>query len=110
MLLTKIGTATTKGLVAVSILFGSTIASTAASAAAVCQPGTGCVLPIADAPPPPPLESAPPVAEAVVVEEVGGGGLSLIAILAGLAALGLLAYLLLDDDDEADADPLPVSP
>lgn len=110
MLLTKIGTTTTKGLVAVSILFGSTIASTAASAAAVCQPGTGCVLPIGEAPPPPPLESAPPpIAEAAIVEE-SGGGLSLLAILAGLAALGLLAYLLLDDDEEEDNEPLPVSP
>lgn len=110
MLLSKIGAATTKGLVAASILFGSTLASTAASATAVCQPGTGCVLPIPDAPPPPPMESAPPpIGEAAVISEAGGGGLSLIAILAGLAALGLLAFLLLDDDDDDDID-LPVSP
>lgn len=112
MLIKKIGATTTKSLVAVSILFGSTIAPTAASATAVCQPGTGCVLPIGEAPPPPPVEAPPPpppVAEAAVVESTGGG-LSLIAILAGLAALGLLAYLLLDDDEEEDVDPLPVSP
>ena len=104
MLFTKIGSATTKSLVAVSILFGST----AASASTACQPGTGCVLPIADAPPPPPMAEAPPPIEAAPVAEAAGGGLSLLAILAGLAALGLLAYFLLDDDEEAID--IPVSP
>jgi hypothetical protein len=107
MIFTKIGSATTKSLVAVSILFGST----AASASTACQPGTGCVLPIADAPPPMVSEAPPPPLEAAPVAEAVGGGLSLLAILAGLAALGLLAYFLLDDDEEDDdGGMLPVSP
>jgi hypothetical protein len=53
------------------------------------------------------MTSAPLPAEAApVAAEATGGGLSLVAILAAIAALGLLAYLVFDDDE----DDAPVSP
>lgn len=103
MLLTKFGGLATKALIAASIL----TASTSAQAAAACQAGPGgCVLPIGDAPPPPPVSSAPPLEAAPVATEAAGGGLSLLAILAGIAALGLLAFLFLDNDDDEDGAPI----
>jgi hypothetical protein len=96
MFLAKVGSTVTKGMVAAAVLLGST----AATANTACQPGTGCVLPVTDAAPPPPLAEVPPAPiEAAPVVAESGGGLGLFAILAGLAALGLLAYFLLDDDD-----------
>lgn len=103
MVFVKLGSTVTKGMVAAAILFGST----AATANTACQPGTGCVLPVTDAPPPPPpvadapLPPAPIEAAPVVAAE--GGGLGLFAILAGLAALGLLAFLVFDDDGEGES-------
>jgi hypothetical protein len=106
MLFSKVGGLATKALIAASILTASTSAS---ASAAACQAGPGgCVLPIGDAPPPPPMSSAPPPFEAAPVAEVARGGLSLLAILAGIAALGLLAYLFLDNDDDEDG--VPISP
>lgn len=105
MFFAKLGSTAIKAMVAGAVLFGST----AATANTACQPGTGCVLPVTDAPPPPPIADAPaPVApiEAAPIVEAGGGGLGLFAILAGLAALGLLAFLVFDDDDNDE----PVSP
>ncbi|HEX8401132.1 MAG TPA: hypothetical protein VF628_05455 [Allosphingosinicella sp.] len=99
------GSAAIKGAVIAATMF----ASTAASATMVCQPGTGCVLPVTDAAPPPaPTEAAPPPVAAPyeaapVAAASGGGGLGLFAILAGLAALGLLAFLVFDDDEEDEA-------
>lgn len=105
MFFAKLGSAATKALVAGAVLFGST----AATANTACQPGTGCVLPVTDAAPPPaPIADVPPPPapiEAAPIVEAGGGGLGLFAILAGLAALGLLYFLVFDDDDED-----PVSP
>lgn len=101
MVFAKIGSTVTKGMVVAAVLFGST----AATANTACQPGTGCVLPVTDAPPPapPPIADAPlppaPI-EAAPVVAAGGGGLGLFAILAGLAALGLLAFLVFDGNDE----------
>jgi hypothetical protein len=99
------GSGALKGLVVAALLFGSTTAS----AAMVCQPGSGCVLPITDAPPPPPpVEAVPaPIEAAPAVIASEGGGIGLFAILAGLAALGLLAFLVFDKNDKEDA---PVSP
>jgi hypothetical protein len=104
MLFTNFGGATLKGLVAFSIAFGAT---TSASANA-CQAGPGgCLLPIADAPPPPPpVESAPPVADAGPVIGTTGRGFPLLALLAGVAALALLAYFLLDNDEEEEGPPV----
>lgn len=98
MYFAKLGSTMTKAMVVGAVLFGST----AATANTACQPGTGCVLPVTDAPPPPPpVADVPPAPiEAAPIVEAGGGGLGLFAILAGLAALGLLAFLLLDDDNE----------
>jgi hypothetical protein len=104
MFFAKLGSTVTKAMVASAVLLGST----AATANTACQPGTGCVLPVTDAaPPPPPVADVPPPAapiEAAPLVEAGGGGIGLFAILAGLAALGLLYFLVFDDEDE------PVSP
>jgi hypothetical protein len=100
MFLAKVGSTVTKGMVAAAVLLGST----AATANTACQPGTGCVLPVTDAAPPapPPLAEAPPapIEAAPVVSEAAGGGLGIFAILAGLAALGLLYFLVIDDDND----------
>lgn len=90
-----------KTLVGVALIM-STTSAYAASSAAACQPGqAGCVLPVTDpaAVPPPPVEAAP------YVETTGGGGIGILPILAGLALIGLAAYLLLDDDDEEEISP-----
>lgn len=79
-----------KTLVSVAIC----LASVPAYGSAACQ-GAGCVLPVRDAPPPP--APAEPVA---FVEE--DGGLGLLPILAIVAAVALLAFVLIDDDDEED--------
>jgi hypothetical protein len=100
MVFANIGSKVTKGLVVAAVLFGST----AATANTACQPGTGCVLPVLDqAPPAPPpnTEALPPApVEAAPVAVAEGGGIGLFAILAGLAALGLLAFLVFDGDDD----------
>ncbi len=79
-----------------TMAFGSTAAS-----AATCQAGTaGCLLPLA-APPPvaAPVEAAPVAAEAAT-----GGGIGALAIIAGLAVAGLIAYLIIDGNDDDDPD------
>jgi hypothetical protein len=105
MLFSNVGGLATKALIAASIITSSTAAS-----AAACQAGPGgCVLPIADAPPPAPFSSAPPAAplEAAPVAEAAGGGIGLVAILGAIAALGLIYFLFIDDDDN---DTVPLSP
>ena len=73
-------------------------ASTTAAVANTCQPGqAGCVLPVGVAPP---VVVQTPVVGEPVGEIVEGGGIGWLPILLGLAALGLGAYFLLDDDDE----------
>lgn len=88
---------TTAVVATVTMVFGSTAAS-----AATCQAGSaGCLLPLA-APPAPaaPVEAAPVAA----TETATGGGIGALAILAGLAVAGLIAYLVIDgDNDEADS-------
>jgi len=64
-----------------------------------CVAGTqGCVLPIPEAAVVTPTTTVTPMA----VEEPKSFGI--LPILAGLAALGLLAYLLLDEDEEEEGD------
>ena len=88
----------TKALVGVALCF----ATAPAAYANACQAGSNCVFPVTDAPPPPPV--AAPVA---FVEE--RGGLGILPIIAGLALAALVAYLLLDGDDDEDEE-VPVSP
>lgn len=86
-------------LVSAAICFSSTQA-----AAASCQAGgAGCLLPfqapVAAVPVQPVVvEPAPVVGVEPVIAE--GGGIGILPILLGLAAAGLLAYFLLDDDEE----------
>lgn len=73
-------------------------ASTTAALANTCQPGqAGCVLPVGVSPPPVVVQTTPVETVGEIVESEGIGWLP---ILLGLAALGLGAYFLLDDDEE----------
>jgi len=87
------------GLVSVALCF-----STTQAAAASCQAGgAGCLLPFQ-----PPAAVVQPVQPVAPVAPVGvepaivetGGGIGILPIIIGLAALGLLAFVLLDDDEE----------
>lgn len=73
--------------------------SSTAARAEVCQPGTGCVLPL---PGPAPVANVPVDSGVVpVTEEVVEGGFNFLPFLIGLAVLaGIAAYLLLDDDED----------
>jgi hypothetical protein len=57
----------------------------------------GCVLPVQEV-----VTTTPAATTPVYVEEAESTGLGILPILAGLAALGALAWLLLDDDDEEE--------
>lgn len=84
-------------------LCGSSATTVAAGAAVAAQaPGTGCVLPVIDAPPPVPVaEPAPFVAPPAT-------GFGLTPILLGLAGIAVLAALIASQDIDNDNDP-PVS-
>ena len=85
-------------LVSAALCFSSTQA-----AAASCQAGgAGCLLPFqapVAAVPVQPVEVAPVVGVEPVVAE--SAGIGILPILLGLAAAGLLAYFLLDDDEDS---------
>lgn len=96
-----------------SALCGAAVTS-AMGAAAVQTPGTpGCVLPMLDTPVAPVVTEAPPpvfVPEPVAVP-VAASGFSFLPLLAGLAVLGGLAFLLLrDKDDDRGLNFQPISP
>lgn len=81
--------------------------SVPAMAGPACVGGAqGCVLPL---PEPVVVQPVQQTVAPVMIEEPTGG-LGIIPILAGLAALGLLAYLLLDEDEDEDVILPPVSP
>ncbi|HEX8214023.1 MAG TPA: hypothetical protein VF582_00960 [Allosphingosinicella sp.] len=76
------------------------MASTPAMANPACGLSLqGCVLPVQDVVVQQPVTVAP--APVMIAEEPKSFGI--LPILAGLAALGVLAYLLLDDDDDPDS-------
>jgi len=84
----------TAAALSVALCFGSTTAAVAN----VCQPGqAGCVLPVGV---PAPVATPAPTAVEPVGEIIEETGINWLPILLGLAALGLGAYFLLDDDDE----------
>jgi hypothetical protein len=91
-------------------LCGAAAASAAASAVAAtaAQSGTpGCVFPTLDAPVPPPVAETAPLATPAAA--VAGAGIGILPLLAGLAALGGLAALLLSNGDGGQ-DRISVSP
>lgn len=95
----------TKVAAAFAVAVGTMPAAFTSVAAAnpACVAGAqGCVLPVTDAPAPVATTTTTPVYD---VEEPKSFGI--LPILAGLAAVGLLAWLLLDDDDDEE---LPISP
>lgn len=95
MLFSKAGILT-KALVGVAICVSSTPALANPCALSL----QGCVLPVQD------VVATPTSQAPVVVDEVEtSSGLGILPILAGLAALGALAWLLLDDDDEEAVSP-----
>jgi hypothetical protein len=93
MLFSKPGISPAKILVCLSVSLASTPAMANPACALSLQ---GCVLPVQDVVVQQPVTVAP--APVMIAEEPKSFGL--LPILAGLAALGVLAYLLLDDDEE----------
>jgi len=90
-----------RGACAVAVSLGLCLGSTTAAVANSCQPGqSGCVLPVGVTPPTVVTQVSEPVGEIIESEGIGW-----LPILLGLAALGLGAYFLLNDDDEE-----PISP
>jgi hypothetical protein len=86
-------------------LCGTAAASVAVSAA---QAGTpGCVFPTVDAPVAAPVAETAPIATPAAV--VAGGGVGILPLLAGLAALGGFAALLLSNGN-GGSDQISVSP
>lgn len=87
-------------------LCGSSATTTAATAAAAAQaPGSGCVLPVVDAPPVvPAAEAAPPLVSA----PVAATGLGIAPILLGLAGIAILAALIASQNNDNKNKP-PVS-
>lgn len=83
-------------------LCGSSATTVAASAAVAQAPGTGCVLPVIDAPPPVPMAQPAPF----VPPPATGFGLT--PILLGLAGIAILAALIASQDIDNDNEP-PVS-
>ena len=82
-------------------LCGSSATVTAASAAATAQaPGSGCVLPVVDAPPPAPVAEVAPIPAAT--------GFGIAPVLLGLAGIAILAALIASQGDDNDDNP-PVS-
>ena len=96
MLFSKPGLSPTKILVGVAVAFASTPAMANPACGLSLQ---GCVLPVQDVVAAPVTVAAP--APIVMAEEPKT--LGILPILAGLAALGVLAYLLLDDDDDVES-------
>jgi hypothetical protein len=83
--------------------------SSAGAAAAVAgqAPGAGCVLPVVDAPPPPVAETAPPP---LAPAAVPASGIGVLPLLAGLAAIAVIAALILKNNNDNGEIVLPISP
>jgi hypothetical protein len=82
-------------------------AAAAAAAGAAVQGASGCVFPAVDAPVAAPVAETAPLGTPAAV--VAGGGIGILPLLAGLAALGGVAALLLSNGDNGP-DQISVSP
>ena len=76
-------------------------AGTAAQAA-----GSGCVLPVADAPPPPPVVVQDVPIPPPPVETAGGIGISPLVLALGALALAGLIYIIVKGDNDDEGSPL----
>jgi hypothetical protein len=98
MLFSKPGLSPTKILVCLAV----SVAATPAMANPACGLSLqGCVLPVQDVVVTQPVTTVAPQ-PVMIAEEPKSFGL--LPVLAGLAALGVIAYLLLNDDDDDDPD------
>jgi hypothetical protein len=68
--------------------------------------GSGCVLPVVDAP----VVAAPPPAEVAVAPAAVGGGVGALPLLLGLAAIAAIAAVVLKHSDKSGQINLPISP
>ncbi len=102
--LSVFGTSSSRAAVCAAGTAAAGAAATAAATAA--QPGArpGCVLPVLDQAAPPPVMQAP--MQAPMVATGGGIGIGGLLPLLALAGLGVLAFLLLNDDDEDNDNPI----
>jgi hypothetical protein len=82
-------------------------AAAAAAAGAAVQGASGCVFPAADAPVAAPVAETAPLGTPAAV--AAGGGIGVLPLLAGLAALGGVAALLLSNGNNGP-DQISVSP
>jgi hypothetical protein len=82
-----------------------TAAAAAGAASAAQAAGSGCVLPVADAPPPPPVVQDVPIPPPPV-ETAGGIGISPLVLALGALALAGLIYLIANGDDDDEGSPL----
>lgn len=103
--LSAFGTQASSSAVCAAALQGATTVAAAAQASA---PGTGCVLPVVDAPVPVAQPAPPPPLPVYAVAEEPGFGL--LPVLLGLAAIAGIAALVLSDDDDGDIDLPGLSP
>lgn len=100
----------TTARIAAAALVGTSMMTvpTASVSAAACQSpnGAGCLLPLAPRSVAAPIVRAPVTAAPVVAEEVVRRGFPILAVLAGLAAVGGILALVLSSDDNDDDQPV----
>ena len=80
-------------------------AAAAGAAAAAQAAGSGCVLPVVDAPPPPAVVEAVPVPPPAI-ETAGGIGVSPLVLALGALALAGLIYLIAKGGNDDEGSPL----
>jgi len=81
-------------------------AAAAGAATAAQAAGSGCVLPVADAPPPPPVVVQDVPIPPPPVETAGGIGISPLVLALGALALAGLIYIIVKGDNDDEGSPL----